>query len=242
MLNLPVSRFQLVTELANDRLKDKTVIVRRNAMILLKGCLARPQKEEEEREGADISEEEVSQSYPKHLVTPPPHSNYLRSSQVERDRQEIEHAIKILEGCVEEEQSDSEENLARQGECAAKTKALEFTSLALSLISSLESTNESLLLMLLSKSMGDVMKAKEFGLPCAVSGMRKALSPIFGNKKLIQEQVLTAFTEVFLSVPGTSGKTLLKQIAHNPIVLCGESSIEEASSSLHHLCELRFGR
>ena len=39
MLNLPVSRFQLVTELANDRLKDKTVIVRRNAMILLKGCL-----------------------------------------------------------------------------------------------------------------------------------------------------------------------------------------------------------
>ncbi|GMH55568.1 hypothetical protein TrST_g6467 [Triparma strigata] len=253
--NLPVSRFQPVTELAIDRLKDKTVIVRRNAMILLKGCLeenpfsgsldpqpyekkfkeltqwfednelesataakkvARLQKEEEERERAEISEEEA-----------------------ERNRQEIEHAIKTLEGYMEEEQSDSEENLARQAERAAKTKALEFTASALSFISSLESTNESLSLMLLSKSMSDVtealrffVRAKEFGLPCAVSGMRKALSLIFSNEKSIQEHVLTAFSEVFLSVPGTSGKTLLepKQIAHNLIVLCGESSMSERTS------------
>ena len=140
---------------------------------------------------------------------------------------------------MEEEQSDSEENLARQAERAAKTKALEFTASALSFISSLESTNESLSLMLLSKSMSDVtealrffVRAKEFGLPCAVSGMRKALSLIFSNEKSIQEHVLTAFSEVFLSVPGTSGKTLLepKQIAHNLIVLCGESSMSERTS------------
>ncbi|GMH90581.1 hypothetical protein TL16_g11810 [Triparma laevis f. inornata] len=252
---LPVDRFQPVTELAIDRLKDKTVIVRRNAMILLKGCLeenpfsgsldptpyekkltelkkwfeeneldsaiaakkvATLQKEEEEREGMAISEEAA-----------------------EQNRQEIEHAIKTLEGYVEEEQSDSEENLAKQSERAAKIKALQFTTSALLFISSLESVNESLSLMLLSKSMSDVtealkffVRAKEFSLPCAVSGMRKALSLVFSNEKTIQEQVLTAFTEVFLSVPGSAGKQLLepKQIAHNLIVLCGESTMSERTS------------
>lgn len=182
---LPVDRFQPVTELAIDRLKDKTVIVRRNAMILLKGCLeenpfsgsldptpyekkltelkkwfeeneldsaiaakkvATLQKEEEEREGMEISEEAA-----------------------EQNRQEIEHAIKTLEGYVEEEQSDSEENLAKQSERAAKTKALQFTTSALLFISSLESVNESLSLMLLSKSMSDVTEALKFFVRAKVS-------------------------------------------------------------------------
>lgn len=62
--------------------------------------------------------------------------------------------------------------------------------------------------------------------------MRKALSLVFSNEKTIQEQVLTAFTEVFLSVPGSAGKQLLepKQIAHNLIVLCGESTMSERTS------------
>ena len=93
--------------------------------------------------------------------------------------------------------------------------------------------------MLLSKSTSDVVealrfyvRAKQFQLPCAITGMRNALSLMWSSEKQIQTEVLKAFIDVFVGQPGTDGKKLLedKLITHNLIVLVGESSISEQVS------------
>jgi condensin complex subunit 1 len=117
--------------------------------------------------------------------------------------------------------------------------ALTFAAAALQFISCLEGANVALSSMLMSKSTSDVVealrfyvRAKQFQLPCAITGMRSALSLMWSSEKQVQSAVLKAFVDVFVGQQGTDGKKLLedKAIAHNLIVLVGESTISEQVS------------
>ena len=259
--NLPLDRVCPVAMLAIDRLQDKTVMVRRNALQMLTTCLemnpfgslldpapyaekleeltqwhvdnepashkaarnvARLQKEVEE---AEEKEEEEGRE--------------ASESTLEQRRQEMEAAIAKVEAAEEEEQQDTEENQKKAEERSSKLEAREFASEAIRFINSLESANKALESMLLSKNTSDVVealrfyvRAKQFQLPCAITGMRNALALMWSSEKQIRTEVLKAFIDVFIGQPGCEGKKLLdsKQIAHNLIVLCGESSISEQCS------------
>jgi condensin complex subunit 1 len=65
-----------------------------------------------------------------------------------------------------------------------------------------------------------------------MTGMKHALSLMWSNEQSIRDEVLQAFVEVFIAVPGTDGKENLpdNQIAHNLLVLVGRSSVSELAS------------
>ena len=121
----------------------------------------------------------------------------------------------------------------------AKVRALKFASSALSFIELFENANAAFQTMLLSSNSSDVtealrffVRAKHFGLPCAVTGMKRALALMWSNEVSIQDEVLRAFIDVFVAEPGTEGKELLpdNQIAQNFIVLVGQATVSELAS------------
>ncbi|GMH69055.1 hypothetical protein TrRE_jg2257, partial [Triparma retinervis] len=253
---LPLDRVHPVTTMAIDRLQDKTVMVRRNAMQLLTMCLemnpfgstldpapyeAKMKElvkwhEENEQESGKAAREvarlqkEAEEAEEK---------GEEGEEETERRNKELETAIAKVERAEEEEQEDTSENDRLRSLRAAKMNALTFAAAALQFISCLEGANVALSSMLMSKSTSDVVealrfyvRAKQFQLPCAITGMRSALSLMWSSEKQVQSAVLKAFVDVFVGQQGTDGKKLLedKAIAHNLIVLVGESTISEQVS------------
>ena len=148
----------------------------------------------------------------------------------------MEAAISRVESATQEEQEDTPENEARRDSIAGKKAALEFTLRALTFINSLSSSSDKLLTLLSSSTVSDVTSALRFyslargyKLECAVSGMRKALSLMWSADKGVQDEVLKAFEEVFIKAPG-GGDLPARQVAHNLIVLVGESNVSERAS------------
>ena len=101
--------------------------------------------------------------------------------------------------------------------------------------------------MLLSSNNSDVTEAlrffvcaRHFQLPCAVAGMKQALTLMWSSEASIRDEVLHAFVDVFIAVPGTDGKELLpaKQIAHNLLVLAGNSTTSEQASIEEAIAQL----
>lgn len=140
---------------------------------------------------------------------------------------------------AEEKQESNEDLSEAESEFLAKVRGLKFASSALSFIEVFESANVSFQSMLMSCNPSDVtealrffVKAKHFGLPCAVTGMKRALALMWSNETNIQEEVLKAFVEVFVAEPGTDGKELLpeNQIAQNFLDLAGEATVSELAS------------
>lgn len=140
---------------------------------------------------------------------------------------------------AEEKQESNEDLSEAESEFLAKVRGLKFASSALSFIEVFESANVSFQSMLMSCNPSDVtealrffVKAKHFGLPCAVTGMKRALALMWSNETNIQEEVLKAFVEVFVAEPGTDGKDLLpeNQIAQNFLDLAGEATVSELAS------------
>lgn len=158
----------------------------------------------------------------------------------EKEINEIESAALAAAIADIESKIESNEGLSEaESDFLAKLRGLKFASSALSFIELFEDANAAFQTMLMSSNPSDVtealrffVKAKHFGLPCAVRGMRLALALMWSNEANIQEEVLLAFLEVFVAEPGTEGKELLpeNQIAQNLLDLVGDATVSELAS------------
>lgn len=126
-----------------------------------------------------------------------------------------------------------------QQEFCRKVQALKFTQSALEFIDVFEEATVALEGMLLSANTSDVtealrffVQARHFKLPCAVTGMKRALALMWSTEQSIRDEVLKAFVDVFIAEPGTEGGVLLpeNQIAKNLLVLTGQASVSELAS------------
>ena len=160
-------------------------------------------------------------------------------SQGEQELLEIESAA--LATAIADAEAKKEEEALSDAESSflAKVRALKFASQALQFTEMFETSNASFQTMLMSSNSSDVtealrffVRAKHFGLPCAVTGTKKALALMWSNEVNIQEEVLRAFIEVFVAEPGTEGKELLpeNQIAQNLLDLVSEANVSELAS------------
>ncbi|KAK1744873.1 condensin complex subunit 1 [Skeletonema marinoi] len=149
-------------------------------------------------------------------------------SQGERELHEIESAALAAQSPMQ-----------KQRKRRRHLRALKFASQALAFTELFENSNASFRTMLMSSNSSDVtealrffVRAKHFGLPCAVTGTKKALALMWSNEANIQEEVLRAFIEVFVAEPGTEGKELLpeNQIAQNLLDLVREANVSELAS------------
>lgn len=158
----------------------------------------------------------------------------------EKELQEIESAALAAAIADAEQKREAGEDLSpEEQEFLAKVRALKYASSALAFIELFENANDSFQSMLLSSNSSDVtealrflVRAKHFGLPCAVNGTKRALALMWSNEQSIQEEVLKAFIEVFVAEPGTEGKELLpdNQIAQNFLDLVREATVSELAS------------
>ena len=121
----------------------------------------------------------------------------------------------------------------------SNVQALKFAQSALDFADQFEHANEAFQSMLLSSNTSDVtealrffVRARHFQLPCAVTGMKQALALMWASEQSIRDEVLKAFVEVFVSVPGTDGKEPLPedQIAQNLLRLAGNATVSELAS------------
>jgi len=249
---LPLDRVQPVTLLAVDRLQDKTVMVRRSAMQLLTLLLDNnpfssnldptPYKAKLTQLEAWLMENEPK-SVKAARAAAKLQSDRSRLADVD-EHEEMDKSIEAadqeaLEAAIAEAENEDEEDLALTEERENKMKAYDFTLGAINFIESFEGANENLKGMLLSSNNSDVTEAlrffvvaKHFKLPCAVEGMKQALTLMWSSEASIRDEVLKAFIEVFIAIPGTDGKKLLehKLIAHNLLVLAGQSTVSEQAS------------
>ena len=124
-----------------------------------------------------------------------------------------------------------------QQEYASKVQALKFTQSALDFIDIFEDAHIALEGMLLSANTSDVtealrffVKARHFQLPCALTGMKRALALMWSSEQSIRDEVLKAFVDVFLAEPGSDELLSNHQIAKNLLVLTGQATVSEQAS------------
>lgn len=164
----------------------------------------------------------------------------------EDEKYQIENAtIKATIAEYETNNSLQESNDEAQMELIQKLQVHKFLSSALDFIDTFENANEAFESMLLSSNKSDVtealrffVRARHFQLPCAVTGIKQALSLMWSDEKSVQDEVMTAFIDVFICGTNDSGKLPPKQIVDNLLRLVGKAnasektSIEEAISRL----------
>jgi condensin complex subunit 1 len=155
-----------------------------------------------------------------------------------READHAAFAAAIAEADTLMEESAGDLTDAQQEYCN-KVQALRFTQSALEFIDIFEEATVALEGMLLSTNTSDVtealrffVRARHFKLPCAVSGMKRALALMWSTEQNIRDEVLKAFVDVFIAVPGTEGERLLpnEEIAENLLVLASEASVSEQAS------------
>ena len=138
----------------------------------------------------------------------------------------------------------------KQTEFRTKIDALKFAQSALDFIDLYESASMALHGMLLSANCSDVtealrffVKARHFKLPCAVTGIKQALSLMWSTEQNIKDEVLKAFVDVFIAKPGTDGDEPLpnEQIAYNLLTLAEQASVSELASIEEAICHLVKG-
>ncbi|KAL7548584.1 hypothetical protein ACHAWF_011862 [Thalassiosira exigua] len=263
--SLPLDRIMPVTSIAVDRLKDKTVVVRRCAMQLLTTLLennpfmgmldpelyrakireleaylkdnvpeeilkARDEALEEAKRNADDEEGDGSDG-----------GDADKSDEDrKRDVEEIEAAALAAAVADAEAKREANEDLSEaEADFLAKVRGLKFATSALSFVEVFENAEDSFRTMLLSlnpsgvtKALQFFVKARRFGLPCAVTGTNRALSLMWSDEANMQDEVLKAFTEVFICKPGINGKEPLpeNQIVQNLLDLAGEGTVSELAS------------
>jgi len=243
--SLPVNKMSPVTCLAIDRLQDKAIMVRKCAMQVLTLLLENnPFTDSLSPKHYLVKCEEVKlyilANLPSHLRTAFDSATDEIDENEEscsKERDNIENAT-ILTAIAELNDlnaADGEE----QSQFSAKLRAYQFLHSALEFINLFESAHTAFDSMLLSSNNSDVtealrffVRARHFQLPCAVTGIKQALSLMWSNETNIQNEVLTAFVEVFIAVPGTDGETLLPaaKIVHNLMLLVNKATVSEMAS------------
>ncbi|KAL7465779.1 hypothetical protein ACHAXS_006100 [Conticribra weissflogii] len=246
--SLPLDRVIPVTEIAIDRLNDKAVSVRRYSMQLttslldnnpFMGLLNPEPYREKIRELETYLKSNIPQAIIEARDAAIEEANN-NESENDADLEEIRSAaLAAAIADAEAKKEDNQDLSDAENDFLAKVRALKFSYSALSFIELFENANSSFQTMLLSSNSSDVtealrffVRAKHFGLPCAVTGMKRALALMWSNETNIQEEVLRAFIDVFVAEPGTDGKELLpeNQIAQNFIVLVGQATVSELAS------------
>lgn len=153
---------------------------------------------------------------------------------MELERATLAAAIAEADTGDESNEINTEDNLFR-----SKVKALKFAQSALEFIDQYEDASENLQGMLLSANTSDVtealrffVKARHFKLPCAVTGMKQALTLMWSTEQSIKDEVMKAFVEVFIAVPGSNGSEVLPSdmIAYNLLTLANEATVSELAS------------
>lgn len=128
---------------------------------------------------------------------------------------------------------------AKDNEFRSKVQALKFAQSALDFIEQFENASANLHGMLLSANGSDVtealrffVKARHFNLPCALTGMKQALTLMWSTEQNIKDEVLKSFVDVFIAQPGTNGEDFLRseQIARNLLFLTKNATVSELAS------------
>lgn len=250
---LPVDRYTSVTALAIDRLRDKAVIVRRAAMQLLTLLL------ENNPFGASIDPIPFLSGAEKL-------KQYLKTNMPQKFRDAIDE-VNSAQGNITDDEKEANEQAAfmaimnedfldanttnldldkKDMDYLSKVRALKFALSAVEFIDLFENSNFAFESMLRSVSVSDVtealkffVRARHFQLPCAVTGMKKALGLMWSSEKNVKEEVMKAFVEVFIGDPGCviESDTLMpdkllsdKQIAQNLLILVDDANPSELAS------------
>ena len=134
---------------------------------------------------------------------------------------------------------------AKDSEFHSKVEALKFAQSALDFIDQFENASANLHGMLMSANGSDVtealrffVRARHFNLPCAVTGMKQALTLMWSSEQNIKDEVLKAFVDVFIAQPGTNGDDCLPslQIAKNLLSLTNNAAVSELASIEEAMC------
>mmetsp|Transcript_22565 Transcript_22565/g.27674 ORF Transcript_22565/g.27674 Transcript_22565/m.27674 type:complete len:1342 (+) Transcript_22565:71-4096(+) len=237
--SLPLNMLIPVTQLAIDRLQDKTVMVRRSAMQILTLVLENNPFTDTlspvpyENKLIEVREF-ILDNLPSNLKNAMDEAiGEIKDGDDESEKEEIKNAsinaaLSELDGTIESEERDRE--------FVAKAQGYKFLKSAITFIHLFESANAAFQSMLLSSNSSDVtealrffVRARHFHLPCAFTGIKQSLSLMWSNEQNIQEEVLSSFVEVFIAVPGTDRKELLpaKQIVDNLIRLVCKATVSE---------------
>lgn len=128
---------------------------------------------------------------------------------------------------------------AEQEDYCRKVQALQFSQAALDFVDVFEGAAVALDSMLLSANSTDVIEAlrffvqaRHFKLPCALSGMKRALSLMWSSEKIIRDEVSSAFVDVFIAAPCSDRQSDLpdQEIAMNLLALTENASASELAS------------
>jgi condensin complex subunit 1 len=242
-----------VTKLAIDRLQDKTVVARKQAMVLLTTVLENnPFMGNLDPKPYNDKMKELYQ-YVKENMPHDVKEAYNGSLEAAGDdpRSIIEAEQAALAAAMEEAETllreTPDELTDSQQTYCNKVQALKYTQSAVEFIELFEEATVALEGMLLSVNNSDVtealrffVQARHFQLPCAVTGMKRALALMWSTEAAIRDEVLKAFIDVFLAEPGSEGSKLLspRQIAKNLLVLTNEATVSELASieeAIHRL-------
>ena len=173
----------------------------------------------------------------------------------QREEQEFEKGEKsvtderlqaaAVDAALAESEREWKEPTPEEVDYEAKQKALQYAVSAIEFIDLFQNANHAFESMLLSNVTTDVtealrffVRARHFQLPCAMTGMRRALSLMWSTEKSIREEVMQAFINVFIIEPGSSDLLPNNIIAQNLLILVGSAtesenaSIEEAIGQL----------
>jgi len=235
--SLPLNRVLPMTALAIDRLRDKKVNVRKNSMQLLTLILENnPFSAVLDPEPYDSKivqlEEYLLQNIPSNL------KEGSQDMEQEDDTEKLEIQRAALAAAMSQSLS-TEPTSEAEKEFLVNTRAYQFTTSTLAFIQLFKESNAAFESMLLSANDSDVMEAlrffviaRHFQLPCAVTGMKRALSLMWSTEQKIKDEVKKAFVDVFIAQPGTNGEVLLPEndIARNLLMLAGEATISELAS------------
>ena len=242
---LPKDMLIPVTKLAIDRLHDKTVVARKQAMVLLTTVLEnnpfvgsldpKPYVEKTKELYAYIKEHMPADIKEAHMAS------LEAAGDDERTIFEAEQAAlaaAMAEAEIMMRETPDELTDMQQAYCT-KVQALQYVQSAIDFIELFEEATSALEGMLLSVNTSDVtealrffVQARHFQLPCAVTGMKRALALMWSTEQSIRDEVIKAFIDVFLAQPGSDGSTLLhpKIIAKNLLVLVAEATVSELAS------------
>ena len=239
--HLPKDRTLPLTQMALDRLQDKTVLVRKQAMQLLTVLLENnPFMGNLNPDPYRNKLGELYEYVKNHLPTDIAAAHQVNMEQDgdesvdEESRLEMEQAaLAAAMAEVDAWLETPEELSSSQTDFCTKVQALRFTQSALDFIEVF--ADAPLEGMLLSANTSDVtealrffVKAHHFGLPCALRGIKRSLALMWSSEAAIRDEVLKAFVEVFIA--GSNGRLPDVEIARNLLILVQEATVSELAS------------
>lgn len=250
---IPMQKMVSIADIALDRLQDKTVMVRRSAVQILRMLVeSNPYTDSLCPKPYETKKLELRRYLLDHL---PPELQLTKDAAI-RELDETDDDYLIEKNDVEEasikaavvEIEKSENQSDNESEFTINIRSYLFVQSALVFINLFENSIDSFQSMLLSSNTSDVVEtlrffvcAHHFQLPFANMGIKQSLSLIWSDDITIQNEVLDAFFEVFFIVPGSGDKQELlpaNKIVHKLLILVNKATVSELASIEEAICRL----